>query len=144
MSTSLLEVLGLRPPRRTDLSDPQDPDSRSRERTLVSDAHRSYTDYLDVRDSAGDTEPNAAALAQAHRDLAEWRKEFGTRGAADQRERMELLATRLELEHAAFESLRLHLKAVDALIAQRDEASDARSRDEIQRQLSEAFANLPR
>ncbi len=113
-----------------------------RERVLVTNAHRALSDYLDLRDTADAVSAIEAPLRRTESALQAWRNEFGVQGAADQRERMELLARKVDLERSAFDSVQVRLAEMDTLIAAMKQAANFEQRSSLRTAIQDELSDL--
>jgi ATP/maltotriose-dependent transcriptional regulator MalT len=112
---------------------------RLRERVLVVNAHDAYEEYLDVRDSADDPVVIVSALQHAETVLRTWTEEIGTQGDPNERERMALLARRLEFERGTLDDAQQQLTRVEALIQAAESESDPGRRSVLTKAIREAL-----
>jgi hypothetical protein len=121
---------------------PETPALLLRERALVMDAHRAFADYLGVRDSAEDAALLDAELRRAEGYLKTWRAEVGDQGSADNRERMALLASKIELERGALDEVLKSVGNLDALLEAIGGESDPERRAVLREALEGALQGL--
>jgi hypothetical protein len=139
----LLDVLGLSVADPDGSGEPETPPVLLHESALVMDAHSAFTDYLALRDTADDAALLDGQLGAAQEFMRAWRSEIGDQGSADNRDKMKLLAGKIEIERAALDELLEHVGDMDSLIEAMDAERDASRRAALHKALQDAVQDLP-
>jgi hypothetical protein len=139
----LLDVLGLSTADPTGSGEPETPPLLLKENALVMDAHSAFTDYLALRDTADDAALLDEQLRAAQEFMQTWRSEIGKQGSDDNREKMTLLAGKIELERSALDELLEHVGDMDALIEAIDGENDPERRNALHTALQDVLQELP-